>query len=66
MLNNYFAINCVFILKKTEEKTNYTHYNVYLKNYEGFSNFSHDIFSMNKEKFTCDFQIYVPVLYQLS
>ena len=21
MLNNYFALNCVFILKKTEEKT---------------------------------------------
>ena len=26
MLNNYFALNCVFILKKTEEK-NYTHCN---------------------------------------
>ena len=35
MLNNYFALNCVFILKKTEEK-NYTHCNVFLKNYEGF------------------------------
>ena len=34
-LNNYFALNCVFILKKTEEK-NYTHCNVFLKNYEGF------------------------------
>ena len=36
MLNNYFALNCVFILKKTEEEKTYTHCNVFLKNYEGF------------------------------
>ena len=50
-LNNYFALNCVFILKKTEEKT--IHIVMFSSRImKGFSHFSHDQFWMNKDKIT--------------
>ena len=67
MLNNYFDLNCVFILKKTEENCN-----VFLKNYEGFFTlFSWKILDEQRKIYssgiwTCDFRIDMPVLYQLS